>query len=143
MLYKFPNLINHSRKRSPPPCGSSQQSTSTKAGASDPRGVWGGRTHLGLEVYIVKILKIPKFNYFFFSIGPPLGKSHSLAPVQKCDKWFISHLTSAFQNPPSTKFNSCFILWNILFLNWYFECWSAENNQSYPINSSVKSYSLI
>ena len=44
------------------------------------RGIQGVGPLLELEVYVVKISKIRKFNYFF-SIGPPLGKNCSLAPV--------------------------------------------------------------
>ena len=49
-------------------------------GAREPGGSGGVRPPLELEIYIVKISKIRKI-YFFLSIGPPLGKNCSLAPV--------------------------------------------------------------
>ena len=45
----------------------------TYSGAGDPGGSGVGPL-LELEVYVVKISKIRKFNYFF-SIGPPMAKN--------------------------------------------------------------------
>ena len=63
------------------------------AGAWDPGGSGGVGPPLELEVYVVKILKIRKFNYFS-SIGPPLGKNCSLAPDYTYFHISISHTMS-------------------------------------------------
>ena len=50
------------------------------SGAREPGGSGGVGPPLELEINVVKISKSRKKN-FFLSIGPPLGKNRSLAPV--------------------------------------------------------------
>ena len=50
------------------------------SGAAEPGGSGGVGPPLELEIYLVKFLKIRKKN-LFFSMGPPLGKNRSSAPV--------------------------------------------------------------
>ena len=66
--------IHHSR----PNQGSSWTKTPLYIGRTLCSKTWN--PPLEFEIYVVKISKIRKFNYFF-SIGPPLGKNCSLAPV--------------------------------------------------------------
>ena len=49
-------------------------------GAAEPGGSGGVGPPLELEIYLVKFLKIRK-KKLFFSMGPPLGKNRSSAPV--------------------------------------------------------------
>ena len=63
------------------------------AGAREPGGSGGVGPPLELEIYVVKISKSRKKN-FFLSIGPPLGKNRSLAPdyIKQLGSysWFMS-----------------------------------------------------
>ena len=52
-------------------------------------GSGGVGPRLELEIYLVKFLKINK-KKFLFSIGPPLGKNRSPAPVNNL--WFHENL---------------------------------------------------